>query len=402
MRCWKSIYSGKKEDVREYSRGIDDISINKFKDNLGTNLATISQSLINNQYKLSPLKCIPIPKPNGKYRLVTSPTISDRIVHKAILSILSDLFYPVVNTGVSYCGVKKNIFSKKKTSTQNHISALKKLTSLVKKRLYWVYESDIEGFFDNVPKNALFEKIIKVLPDTSINTLIHQIIFFEIGNKDELNNKKYEGKLTKPKISHGLSQGSPLSPLFSNIYLSDVDEIMKTECGDSFIRYVDDFIIVADSEKRVNFLGSMASQELEKLSLNLAEDKTKIVNLKDGGKHIKFLGLKINDKKITAKEPGKIKSKFNNEYLNLNSKDIKNLKTQKDQIKRMNYKIQGCANYYSPFHSIQLMTELNGLILAKKKELKFNGLKIIDEVSTGHKYNFPSEDEWSNYFRSKS
>lgn len=398
-KCWQSIFSGKKEDIRENSRGIDHVTLNEFKENLATNLANISYQLSNSLYKMSDLKGIPILKANGKYRLVTSPTIADRIVHKAILSVVNDIFYPIVNTGVSYCGVKKNIFSYKKRNSKNHISALKKMASLVKQENFWVYESDIEGFFDNVPKKTMFEMIIKELPDTSINTLINAIIFFDIGNNKDLKKEKFKGKLKLPRKNHGISQGSPLSPLFSNIFLSDLDKSMKNECGDAFIRYVDDFIIISNSEKSVKDLGHKASIKLEGLGLNLAEDKTKTIYLKDGGQSIDFLGLKISNQKISAKNPRALKAKFNNDFLSIKSKEMRKLKTLELQIKQMNFKIQGCANYYLPFHSKNLFDELNALISSRKQNDKFKNLEIIKYEVEKNKHDFPSVEEWVSYFK---
>lgn len=393
-KCWKSIYSGKKEDIREFSRGIDEVSINGFKENLATNLAGISYSLSNGEYEMLPLKAIPIPKGKNKdrYRLVTSPSVSDRIVHKAILSAINGIFYPLINTGVSYCGVRENVFSYRKKKSKNHISAIKQLAALVREGNFWVFESDIEGFFDNVPKESLYNSIVSALPDSSINDLIRQVIFFKIGNLQDLKKKKYIGKLRLPHQDTGISQGSPLSPLFSNIYLHNLDIVMKQACGTSYIRYVDDFIIVSDNEKKVEELGKKSRQEFENIGLKLADGKTETVHLKDGGKSIKFLGLKINNQKITAKDPGAVKSKFDTEYL----------RSSKESIRSMNYKIQGCANYYAPFHSRKLFEDLNSLIESKKKSnTKFKGLRLIQNISTGHKYGLPSEKEWKNYFKVK-
>ncbi len=404
QKCWRNIYSSKREDVRESSRGFDNITLNQFKEKAATNLARISWELVNDRYKFSPLKGIPIRKANGNYRLVTSPSVSDRIVHKAILSAINEIFYSLVDTGVSYCGVKRNLFSSSKKKDKNHISAIKQITTLVSEKKFWIFESDIEGFFDNVPKKNLLDLIINDLPDSSINDLIKQIIFFEIGNEADLEKPKYKGKLKLPQKDCGISQGSPLSPLFSNIYLSDLDYAMKNECGMAFIRYVDDFVILANSRDEVEKLGNFAENEFKKLGLCLSRDKdeskskTRTVNLKDGGKSIVFLGLKIDNQMITAKNPGAIKSKFNDEYLNIKLKELNRL-TPQEKILLMNSRIQGCANYYAPFHCERLFLELNKLIDRKIGLPTFRGLKKIDNLYLGDQYGLPSLETWRSFFK---
>ena len=344
-KCWKQIYQGKSEDKRSFSRGFDDVSLNEFKKEAKKNLQGISERLFHNQYKFSPLKGTPIKKSNGNYRLVTVPIVADRIVHRAILSKLAGIFYPLINTRVSYCGVKKSFFSKK--SDVNHIKAIRKLVFHVEKKNFWVYESDLEGFFDNLSKERLLESIYQqLLPDTSINTLIKEIIYFEIGNSEIFSKIQYIGKLKRPESDRGVPQGSSLSPLFSNIYLYDFDNKMKALCGDAFIRYVDDFIIMAPEKKIAESYGASAKQYLEDIGLQLSPNKTHLTNLNGGGNSIDFLGLKINQNHISAKDPGKIKSRITAE-ITFKSKKVEAAKTKgrSAQMLLMNSIIRGVTNF---------------------------------------------------------
>ncbi|MFC1771185.1 reverse transcriptase domain-containing protein [Candidatus Margulisiibacteriota bacterium] len=401
-KCWKSIYAGKNEDVRQFSRGVDNISLIDFKLKENSLLPQIAEDLSKKTYQIQALKAFPVEKGLGKYRLITAPTVSDRIVHKAILSVINKYFYQTINTGVSYCGVKKNIWSKKKNEW-NNVSAIKKLMEKVKNRYFWVLESDIKGFFDSVPKYNLLKQITSLLPDSSINCLLEKIVYFEVRNIDEILNKtKYKDKIKMPEKQKGISQGSPLSPLFSNIYLSGFDNKVKDLCGDSYIRYVDDFLVLADSKEKAKELKIQLLSFVDEIGLELAEDKTEIVNLKDGGESLKFLGLRINNKKICAKNPGKIKTRFDQEYLNFNSKKIRKKKTHSKKIELINYMIAGCANFYRPFHCKKLLEELNMLIRNKTEHKKLKnkllGVRLIDinKVTTSRIIN---EDAWRAYFQ---
>ncbi|MBU1683545.1 hypothetical protein KJ742_06415, partial [Patescibacteria group bacterium] len=241
---WNKIYAQKSEEKRWTSRGIDDISLKDFVKKEDENLNILFVSLEKRLFSFSPAKIVRIEKPDGDDRFLAVPTVRDRIVHSAILEILTSIFYPHINTGVSYCGVKQQ-FNKKEDRALNIQKAVIKFIGHVKNGNFWIFKSDINKFFDFVPKQKMLDKIFSILPDTSLNDFIKQIIYFEIGNLEELKRKKYP--IPNPKL--GLAQGSSLSPLFSNLYLANFDKKMPLLFNDRFIRYADDFIVVCKTQK---------------------------------------------------------------------------------------------------------------------------------------------------------
>ena len=308
---WKELVSGKSKHAKLTSVGVDGVNILTFEKDLENNLDNISHKIRNKSYKFSPLHGFLKKKPVKKdglveYRLITVATVSDRIVQRAILKIIKPFFQELINNGVSFSG------SGEKKNKVGYLNAFNSLKENIKQDKKYVYESDIKGFFDNINKDLLLEKILKKLPDDSLKELLRDIIYFSIHNRAEI-----ESKIKLSEFNKGLSQGSPLSPLFANIFLIDFDNEMKTMCGTSLIRYVDDFIICADTKETAKTLGFAAEEKLKKIGLEIAIEKTDVYDLRDKSTSIDFLGLKITKFSILQKKnQKKVISKICKEYLN--------------------------------------------------------------------------------------
>jgi RNA-directed DNA polymerase len=299
LQAWHSVYSRKSEQKRELSKGCDNISLADFRQdekNGGTYLQEIFDELSSGKFSFQPFKGVPILKSDKKnYRLVCSPCIRDRVVQKAILTIISKHTYPHINTGVSYCGVSNG--KKGKYSPRiNTLDAVKKLFKYLESGNFWIFKSDIDSFFDNVDKSKLKKSLYSFLPDRSLAPLFEQIFECKLCNFEEMKRRKV---IPWKSELNGIPQGSPLSPLLANIYLVDFDSAMKKIYGDSLIRYIDDFILVSNSKQEVKQMSISAIQELEKIKLKVNLTKSDILDLRK--KDLKFLGLKISKFGITTK-----------------------------------------------------------------------------------------------------
>lgn len=369
------------------------------------NIALLHKSLSEGDYTFQHLKGISIPKENSdKDRLITAPSVVDRIVHKSLLAVVNPILYPHINTGLSYCGVKENIFGKN-TEGKNVRKAIEKLIEHLKEGRYWVLKGDVEKFFDKVPKKDLLDKINSLLaPDTSLSPLLEKIIYFQIGNRSKL---EKNSRLIIPPLESdiGVSQGSALSPLFANVYLEDFDRAITEKYGDVMIRYVDDLLLFAKSEDEIKEMKEFVDQYLLKKGLNLSQKqgKTCISNLKTGG--IEFLGLKIDRNSIREKDLPKLITYIQKEvfdpkhidYKHLKNKEKDNEKIRKEKIKLMNQKIQGIFNYYRYYHIEKLTRSINTIISNQIKQYSsYKGLLLLD--ATKIKEVIPVE-EWRAIFR---
>jgi RNA-directed DNA polymerase len=223
-----------------------------------------------------------IPKGNGKTRMLSIPTIKDRVVEGALKLILEPIFEADFQPG-SYG------YRPKRTAAE----AIEKVTVAAIKEKTRVIDIDLRSYFDTIRHSMLFEKVAKRVNDNEVMRLLKLIV--KTGGKQ------------------GVSQGGPLSPLLSNIYLNEVDkmlerakEVSKQEDGYDHIEYVrwaDDLIILIDGYQKWKWLEQAVTkrlrQELLKIKVELNEEKTRTVDLKQG-ETFSFLGF--NFRRVKTKQ----------------------------------------------------------------------------------------------------
>jgi hypothetical protein len=153
-----------------------------------------------------------------------------------------------------------------------------------------VIKTDIEQFFDTIPRNIVKEKVHKLLRQSSLNPIIDMIVDTEINRHDQ-----YVTKLSKMGIERGkgLRQGMPISPFLANILLADFDRQVEKRAM-PMIRYADDIVLMFESEQKARDGLSYVGDLLAQLSLSLPGlgegSKTEIVGPQDA---FGFLGRKI-------------------------------------------------------------------------------------------------------------
>lgn len=213
-----------------------------------------------------------IPKDKGN-RTLRIPTIKDRVVEGALKLILEPIFEADFQPG-SYG------YRPKRTAAE----AIEKVTEAAIKGKTRVIEVDLRSYFDTIAHAELFKKIAERVKDKEIMRLLKLIV--------KANGKK------------GIAQGGPLSPLLSNIYLNEIDkmlekakEVCKLRDGYNHIEYArwaDDLIILIDGHRKWEWLERAINvrlrQELTKIKVELNEEKTRIVDLREG-ETFSFLGF---------------------------------------------------------------------------------------------------------------
>lgn len=117
--AWNRVYLGKTDDVRERSKGVDEISLLDYQKAYSVNLKKLSDLLVNNKYEMQPLKGFLEKKKSGKFRLIGVPTVEDRIVHTAILIVIEGFFLKLEMVRVIVC--QKLKIKKKKLILLMHL-----------------------------------------------------------------------------------------------------------------------------------------------------------------------------------------------------------------------------------------------------------------------------------------
>lgn len=250
--------------------GVDKVSIKKFEEHLDENIETILNELKTKTYKPSPVRRKYIPKKNGKLRPLGIPTIKDRIVQQALVMKLEPFFEEKVFHENS-CGFRP----------QRDVKlAIKKVVSRLESGYLYIYDFDIKGYFDNIPHKKLMKVINKYVSDGTVLDIIWKTL--KAGYmEDEI---KYE-------TVSGTQQGGVISPLLANVYLNELDwELAKEKL--EFVRYADDSIVMCKSKEELERAKVLVHDTLEKLGLELAEDKSDDIDFHE--KDFDFLGFTFN------------------------------------------------------------------------------------------------------------
>lgn len=207
------------------SPGIDGMTVDAFGDYWKEHNENILHQLKNDTYAPKAIKGVQIPKPGGGTRQLGIPTVVDRVIQQAITQVLEPLFDPSFSDS-SYG------FRPKRSAHQALIAA----RTYVEEGRVWVVDMDLEKFFDRVNHDVLMSKLAKRVEDKTLLKLIRR--FLEAGlMHDGLAEQRFAGT----------PQGSPLSPLLSNIMLDELDKELEKR-GHRFCRYADDFNIYVRSE----------------------------------------------------------------------------------------------------------------------------------------------------------
>ncbi len=234
--------------------GIDGMSTDDLRTYLNSNWRRLRTSILQGDYMPSAVRKVEIPKPNGGKRMLGIPTVIDRMLQQAVAQWMQPKYDP--------------LFSERsfgfRPGRNAHQAVLQAQRHLAEGKV-WVIELDLEKFFDKVNHDKLMSLLSKRIVDKRTLKLIRHYLTSGI----------MEGGVVSPR-TEGTPQGSPLSPLLSNIILDELDkELGKRK--HSFVRYADDASIYVHSEAAAKRVMSSVIQFIEeKLRLKVNREKTHI------------------------------------------------------------------------------------------------------------------------------
>jgi group II intron reverse transcriptase/maturase len=242
--------------------GVDGETWQHYGKNLEVNLADLSGRLKRGAYRAKPVRRAYIPKADGRQRPLGVTALEDKIVQRATVEVLNAI-YETDFLGFSY-GFRPG------RSQHNALDAL--YTGLLTKRVNWVLDADIRGFFDTISHEWLVKFVEHRIADRRVVRLIQK--WLNAGVLED-------GKRTYSE--EGTPQGGNISPLLANLYLHHVFDLWakhwrQTQAhGDMIIvRYADDFVVgfqgKADAEK---FLADLR-ERFAKFALELHPEKTRL------------------------------------------------------------------------------------------------------------------------------
>ncbi len=266
--------------------GIDGITKEQYDVNAKANISDLINRMKKFSYKPQPVKRTYIPKSNGKLRPLGIPAYEDRLVQGAMADVLNEI-YENIFLDCSY-GFRKHRNCHKAISQINYL--------IMTKKVNYILECDIKGFFDNVNHDKLMRMLEITISDKNFLRYVKR--FLQSGIMEDM--KYYES-------DKGTPQGGLISPVLANVYLHYVlDEwfekgIKPRLKGEAYlVRYADDFIILFQYEEEAKRVMNVLPKRFAKFNLELAEDKTKTLpfgRFKGTKENFDFLGFTfINSK----------------------------------------------------------------------------------------------------------
>ena len=234
--------------------GVDEVQVSELRELLHTHKEQYIEQIENGKYQTSPILGIEIPKSKGKTRLLGIPTALDRLFQQALHQVLQPIFEPEFQKH-SY-GFRPN---------RNAHQAIKQSLTNINSGYQYIVDIDLKSFFDEVEHYVLLELIYKKVQCGKVMKLLRSFLRAPIQIK---------GKLHKRR--KGVPQGSPLSPLLSNILLNELDKELEKR-GHRYVRYADDFSIYVKSEASAKRVGNSIYKFLrDKLHLPINREKSGI------------------------------------------------------------------------------------------------------------------------------
>lgn len=334
MLEWANIKKAARQVIRNKGiAGIDGMEVSELPQWLETNFASLKMSIETDTYRPKPVLVCEIEKAGGGVRQLGIPTVIDRMLQQALHQILNPHFDPFFSEN-SYG------FRKGRNAHQAVIAA----RDFQREGKRYVVDIDLSKFFDRVNHDLLIAMIKEKIKDRRIWRLID--LYLKSGVMvGGINSPRYEGT----------PQGSPLSPLLSNIMLDKLDKELENR-GHSFCRYADDFSIYVRSQKSGERVYESITSFIEKkLKLKVNKDKSKV----DKGYRRNFLGYGFTSEKRTRLRVPKesltrLRKRVKGECKRGRGKNLKRFIAE-----ILNPMLRGWANYYKKSETITFAKELD-------------------------------------------
>jgi RNA-directed DNA polymerase len=247
------------------SHGVDGMKVDELLPYLKQHGKALIASILEGTYRPNPVRRVEIPKPDGGIRLLGIPTVVDRMVQQAVAQVLTPIFEKTFSDN-SY-GFRPGRDAKQ---------AIIKAKEYMEQGYKWVVDIDLAKYFDTVNHDKLMALVAREIEDKRVLKLIR--LFLQSG-------VMINGVIIETE--EGCPQGGPLSPLLSNVMLTELDRELEKR-GHKFCRYADDNNIYVKSRKAgERVMRSITEFIQNKLKLKVNKDKSAV----DRPWRRKFLGF---------------------------------------------------------------------------------------------------------------
>jgi group II intron reverse transcriptase/maturase len=277
-RAWQRI------EKNAGAAGIDQMTVENFATRKTELLESIRTKLEAGTYRFKPARRVLIPKPGTtKKRKLGIPVVMDRIVSQSLHSVLEEIFDP---------GFTTSNFGFRRGKSQHQ--AVEHLRQAAVEGHVWFAAVDLQNFFDEIPHGLILKLIRRKIRDERLVTLIARALKAGVI---------VDGTLEK--TTKGCPQGSPVSPILSNIVLNELDHELERR-GHRYSRWADDFVIAVKSERAAKRVMDTITNYIEEV-LGLPVNREK--SLVAPSHKVEFCGFEILRGKIRISIPARMRFK---------------------------------------------------------------------------------------------
>jgi RNA-directed DNA polymerase len=309
-------------------------------------LSDLQEQLRGKNYRFHSVRRVDIPKPKGGTRPLGIATVRDRVVQTAMKLVLE----PIYEADFHPCSYG---YRPRRSAKMASVAIREDLYA----RAWGVVEIDFRSYFTTIPHDKLMILIRQRVVDGSMLSLIKQSLTVEVA---------YQGKMEPTAV--GVPQGSPISPLYSNIYLNLLDQVWHKrgypeKLGASLHRYADDAILVCrkSAEQALEAFAAIVSR----MGLTINREKTRITKLTEGFDFIGFQFVKRRSPK-SGKPciyifPSKVAQRNIRRRIKYFTKRRAAI-TPVEFVEQVNQTVRGWANYFRHTNASEAFRRLQRFI----------------------------------------
>jgi RNA-directed DNA polymerase len=326
--------------------GIDKMTVEAFERREDELLKLIHDKLKAGTYRFKPARRALIPKEgSSKKRKLGIPVVMDRIVSQSM---------NLVFEGIFDLAFTESNFGFRRGRSQHR--AIKHVQAIVLEGYEWCASIDLKSFFDEIPHGLILKLIRRKIADERLVTLVARALKAGVI---------VEGRMEK--TTKGCPQGSPVSPMLSNIVLNELDQELERR-GHQYCRWADDFLILLKSKRAAKrVMDGIVKYLEEELNLPVNKEKSGVLEIKNAP----FLGFQILRGKIRVSNKSRVKFKDKIRELTRRNNPL----SMHQNIEELNKYLQGWVAYFGIQQFKKLFGDLDGWIRSRLRSMQLKKWK---------------------------